>query len=63
MDVERLMAENARMRRALEEIAERTVQRDLNRLAHKALGHELNPRTVQLLAEIDRERAFARWRG
>jgi hypothetical protein len=62
-DVEALAAENARMRAALEEIAERTLQRDLNRLAHQALGHEPNPFTVRLLAEIEREQALARWIG
>lgn len=61
--VEHLISDNARMRAALEEIAERTIQRDLNRIAHEALGHEPNLFTVQLMAEIDRERALARWLG
>lgn len=61
--LERLISDNARMRAALEEIAERTIQRDLNRIAHEALGDEPNPHTVQLMAEIDRERALARWSG
>jgi DeoR/GlpR family transcriptional regulator of sugar metabolism len=60
-EVERLTAENVRMRAALKEIAERTIQRDLNRLAHEALGHEPHPFTVLLMSEIDREREFARW--
>ncbi|MEU6725562.1 hypothetical protein ABZ917_17790 [Nonomuraea wenchangensis] len=62
-DVERLMAENARMREALEEIAERTIQRDLNRLAHAALGHRPYPFTLLLMSELDRERELARWFG
>lgn len=61
--LERLAAENARMRTALQEIAERTIQRDLNRLAHEALGQEVHPFTVLLMSEIDRERELARWFG
>jgi DeoR/GlpR family transcriptional regulator of sugar metabolism len=60
-EVQHLVAENARMRAALQEIAERTIQRDLNRLAHEALGHETHPFTVLLMSEIDRDREFARW--
>ncbi len=45
----RLTGDCQRMREALEEIALRTVQRDLNALAHQALGHEPNPWTVRLL--------------
>jgi hypothetical protein len=48
------------MRAALQEIAHRTIQRDLNRLAHEALGHEHNPVTVRLLAEIEIERQLSR---
>lgn len=51
-----LLAENRRMRAALQEIALRTMQRDLNALAHQALGHQPNPWTVRLLAELERER-------
>lgn len=36
---------------ALEEIAHRTLQRDLNQLAHQALGHQPNPHTLELLAD------------
>lgn len=52
----RLSEENQRMRSALEEVALRTIQRDLNRVARAALGEELNPHTVRLLSELERER-------
>ncbi|WP_084963340.1 hypothetical protein [Thermoactinospora rubra] len=45
-----------RQRKALEEIARRTIQRDLNRLAHAALGHQPNPSTQLLMDEINHER-------
>lgn len=54
-DNRRLLAENERMRQALEEVALRTVQRDLNKIAHLALGHQPNPHTVRLLAELEQE--------
>jgi hypothetical protein len=52
---EDLAAENARLREALQQIAERTMQADLNRLAHAALGHRPRPFTLLLLAELRRE--------
>jgi hypothetical protein len=52
---EDLVAENRRLREALEEIAWRTIQRDLNRIARAALGHPDDPMTVRLLAELERE--------
>lgn len=51
-----LAAENERMRGALEEIARRTMQAPLNRIAHAALGHRESPLTVRLLAELEWER-------
>lgn len=54
-----LVAAEARvdeLERFVREVAERTVQRDLNREAHRLLGHEPNPLTVQLLAELAEER-------
>jgi hypothetical protein len=59
-EIVRLVADNERMRAALQEIAHRTIQRDLNRLAHEALGHAHNPVTVRLLAEIEIERQLSR---
>lgn len=59
--LERALEDNARMRAALEEIAKRTIQRDLNRLAHAALGHRPNPLTAQLLAEIEAEKTWWAW--
>ncbi|MEV8638926.1 hypothetical protein AB0395_45455 [Streptosporangium sp. NPDC051023] len=56
IELARLSAENRIMRVALEEIAHRTIQAPLNRLAHAALGHQPNPQTTQLLAEIDQDR-------
>lgn len=50
-----LEAENARLRAALEEIAYRTYSSHICRIAHDALGHQPNPVTVQLMAEIERE--------
>ncbi len=52
----RLAADCQRMRAALTQIASRTMQRDLNQLAHQALGHQPNPWTVRMLTEIERER-------
>lgn len=61
MTPQELHEENARLRRALEEIARRTLQADLNRLAHEALGHVHNPTTVRLMAEVERDWAERRW--
>ncbi|GAA0402743.1 hypothetical protein GCM10009530_63390 [Microbispora corallina] len=41
----------AELEHALREIARRTIQRDLNQLAHAALGHTPNAHTVALLAD------------
>ena len=41
-EVARLKADNATLRSALEEVAARTVQRDLNRTARKALGEAVD---------------------
>ncbi|MCC5574536.1 hypothetical protein IMZ11_02635 [Microtetraspora sp. AC03309] len=49
MTVEELLADNKRMRAALEEIAYRTIQRDLNRIAREALGQQ-SPRATDLVA-------------
>ncbi|WP_433364232.1 hypothetical protein [Streptosporangium sp. CA-115845] len=54
-----LTRENTRMRAALEQIAHTTMQAPLNRLAHQALGHEPNPYTVELLADIESDRRIA----
>lgn len=51
VELARLSAENRILRAALLEIAHRTMQAPLNRLAHQALGHEPNPHTVALLAQ------------
>ena len=56
VELARLSAENRVLRAALLEIAHRTMQAPLNRLAHQALGHESNPHTTQLLAEITHDR-------
>ncbi len=50
-DNRRLAEERDRMRAALEEIALRTIQRDLSYLARAALGQKPNPWTVRLLEE------------
>ncbi len=50
-----LSAELSYLRSVLQQIAERTLQRDLNRLAHEALGHVPNPQTVRMLAELKQE--------
>ncbi len=57
-----LLAENRqladeveRMREALEEIALRTIQRDLSYLARAALGQKPNPYTARLREELGRE--------
>lgn len=55
-ELARLAAENRILRAALLEIAHRTMQAPLNRLAHQALGHKPNPHTTQLLAEITHDR-------
>lgn len=41
----------AELEDVLEEIAHRTLQRDLNQLAHQALGHRHHPHTLDLLAD------------
>lgn len=56
VELARLSAENRILRVALLEIAHRTMQAPLNRLAYQALGHESNPHTTQLLAEITHDR-------
>lgn len=58
-----LEARVAELEQALAEIAETTSCRKANRLAHAALGHQPNPRTVALMAEIEADWAMKRGRS
>lgn len=52
----RLVEENLRMRSALERIAWTTRSATTNQIAHEGLGHQPNPHTERMLAELKQER-------